>query len=187
MVKIVTASALVPGLSPQVYWALLVRCYMEERSSSCCTSTARLQGIDCSLMPSRWPQDAFERLYASPEAAQRYHAECNRDPNAQVGPWENGQREVVFAVPAPTLLAKTVGETARVCFSFGDRTTGRLSDVPAAEALIRSDRRSCLLDSLMCTRCAHPAPTGVKTMTVREVSTREDADGSGIIIRCTTL
>ena len=91
----------------------------------------------------------------------------------------------MFAVPAPALLAKTVGETAQESCHFGDCTTGRVSDVPAAEALISSDRRSCMLHTLMCTRCAHPAPTGVKTMTVREVSTREDADGSGIIIRCT--
>jgi hypothetical protein len=85
-------------------------------------------------MPSRWTQDAFERLYARPEAAQRYHAECNRDPHAKVGPWEDGRREVVFAVPAPALLAKTVGEAVRFCCSCSDCTAGLPWAAVAAKA-----------------------------------------------------
>lgn len=55
-------------------------------------------------------QAAFDRLYAGPEAAQQYHAECNKDPEAKVGPWENGKREVVFGLKAPAALARTVGK-----------------------------------------------------------------------------
>lgn len=62
-------------------------------------------------------QEVFDRMYAGPEATQQYHAECNKDPNAQVGAWQDGRREVVFAtkVNAPAALTRTLGELCSVC------------------------------------------------------------------------
>jgi hypothetical protein len=85
------------------------------------------------FVPDLTPQEVFERVYAGPEAMQRYHAECNKDPNARVGDWEDGRREVVFVtkVNAPAALTRTLG---------------------------------------------------IETLTIREVSVREDAGGGAIAI-----
>ncbi len=112
MVKIVTASAFVPSLSPQVCWALFGHSHIGRTPTKLLHLQLSACAGGCRLTPPQLAQEAFERLYASPEAAQHYHAKCNLDPDARVGPWEGGRREVVFAVPAPALLAKAVGETA---------------------------------------------------------------------------
>lgn len=57
-------------------------------------------------------QEVFDRVFAGPEAMRCYHAECNKDQNASVGPWDGGTREIVFAtkVNMPAVLTRTLGE-----------------------------------------------------------------------------
>ena len=56
-------------------------------------------------------QEVFQRAYGDPEAARRYHEECDFDPKAEVGPWSDGRREVVFRtkVNAPAVVTRALG------------------------------------------------------------------------------